>query len=86
MRKIIFVRSINECDEIDEDNCDFEPSPILVHIYDIEWDTDSKVDLPKEIDASFTYEDEEDLVEEISDWLSDNYEYCVLGFRYYKKY
>ena len=60
-------------------------SQINVHIYDIKWDTDGEeADLPTEIDKTFDgYKDitDEDLLDEISDWLSDEYGYCHDGFQ-----
>ena len=60
-------------------------SHINVHIYDIKWDTDGEtVDLPTEVDHTFNeYNNitDEDLMDEISDWLSDEYGYCHLGFQ-----
>lgn len=56
----------------------------------IKWDTDGNMkilkSLPKEIDITDEfdvndYEDDEDqLLEDISDWLSDTYGYCHFGF------
>lgn len=58
---------------------------INVHIYDIKWDTDGEtVDLPTEVDHTFDgYGDitDEDLMDEIYDWLSDEYGYCHDGFQ-----
>lgn len=60
-------------------------SHINVHIYDIKWDTDGEtVDLPTEVDHTFDgYNDitDEDLMDEISDWLFDEYGYCHFGFQ-----
>lgn len=41
--------------------------------------------LPKEVDLSTEfsvedYDDEEEMLDDISDWLSDNYGYCHNGF------
>ena len=56
----------------------------------IKWDTDGDMkmlkSLPKEIDITDEfdvndYEDDEDrLLDDISDWLSDTYGYCHFGF------
>ena len=56
----------------------------------IKWDTDGDMkmlkSLPKEIDISdeFDVKDHEDdqdqLLDDISDWLSDTYGYCHFGF------
>lgn len=56
----------------------------------IKWDTDGNMkilkSLPKEIDITDEfdindYEDDEDqLLDDISDWLSDTYGYCHFGF------
>lgn len=56
----------------------------------IKWDTDGDKELlkslPKEIDITNEfdindYEDDEDqLLDDISDWLSDTYGYCHFGF------
>ena len=56
----------------------------------IKWDTNGNMkilkSLPKEIDISDEfdvkdYEDDEDqLLDDISDWLSDTYGYCHFGF------
>lgn len=66
---------------------DEEEKSISVIIYDIKWDDedyDVKPDLPKTIAHNFDgYDDinDEDLIEEISDWLSDEYGYCHFGFK-----
>ena len=53
----------------------------------IKWDTDGNMkilkSLPKEIDITdeFDVNDYEDqLLDDISDWLSDTYGYCHFGF------
>ena len=56
----------------------------------IKWDTDGDKELlktlPKEIDISNEFDvkdyedDEEQLLDDISDWLSDTYGYCHFGF------
>ena len=56
----------------------------------IKWDTDGNMkilkSLPKEIDITDEfdindYEDDEDqLLDEVSNWLSDTYGYCHFGF------
>ena len=56
----------------------------------IKWDTDGDMkmlkSLPKEIDISDEFDvkdyedDEEQLLDDISDWLSDTYGYCHFGF------
>ena len=56
----------------------------------IKWDTDGDMkmlkSLPKEIDISDEfdindYEDDEDqLLDDVSNWLSDTYGYCHFGF------
>lgn len=59
-------------------------SKIKVLIYDIKWDTDvEKVNLPKKVEHIFDgYNDinDDDLLDEIADWLTDEYEYCHGGF------
>lgn len=59
-------------------------SKIKVLIYDIKWDTDGeKVNLPKKVEHTFDgYNDinDEDLLGEIAEWLTDEYEYCHGGF------
>lgn len=58
---------------------------IDVHIYNIKWDTDGEeVELPSEVDWAFDgYIDinDEELVDEIEDWLSDEYGYCTEEFQ-----
>ena len=59
-------------------------------ITNIKWDTDGDMkilkSLPKEINITDEfdvndYEDDEDkLLDDISDWLSDTYGYCHFGF------
>lgn len=58
-------------------------------IFNIKWDTDGdKVALnmlPKEVNwENYTYEDwnDDDIENELSDYLSDNYGYCHFGFEY----
>ena len=56
----------------------------------IKWDTDGDKELlktlPKEIDLSNEFDvkdyedDEEQLLDDISDWLTDTYGYCHFGF------
>lgn len=56
----------------------------------IKWDMDGDKELlktlPKEIDISNEFDvkdyedDEEQLLDDISDWLSDTYGYCHFGF------
>ena len=56
----------------------------------IKWDTDGDMkmlkSLPKEIDISDEFDvkdyedDEEQLLDDISDWLTDTYGYCHFGF------
>lgn len=56
----------------------------------IKWDTDGDMkilkSLPKEIDISNEFDvndyedDEEQLLDDISDWLTDTYGYCHFGF------
>lgn len=59
-------------------------SKIKVVIYDIEWDTDGEeVNLSNQIEHIFDgYNDinDGDLLDEISDWLTDEYGYCHRGF------
>lgn len=59
-------------------------------ITNIKWDTDGDMkilkSLPKEIDITDEFDvndyedDEEQLLDDISDWLSDTYGYCHFGF------
>ena len=56
----------------------------------IKWDTDGDKELlktlPKEIDISNEFDvkdyedDEEQILDDISDWLTDTYGYCNFGF------
>ena len=56
----------------------------------IKWDTDGDMkmlkSLPKEIDISDEFDvkdcedDQDQLLDDISDWLSDTYGYCHFGF------
>ena len=68
----------------------FQEEVIAMKITNIKWDTDGDMkilkSLPKEIDITDEfdvndYEDDEDkLLADISDWLSDTYGYCHFGF------
>lgn len=68
----------------------FQEEVIAIKITNIKWDTDGDMkilkSLPKEIDITDEfdvndYEDDEDkLLDDISDWLSDTYGYCHFGF------
>ena len=53
-------------------------------ITNIKWDTDGDMkilkSLPKEIDVNDYEDDEDKLLDDISDWLSDTYGYCHFGF------
>lgn len=66
---------------------DAEEKSISVIIYDIKWDDEGyvvKPELPEVIAHEFEgYDDinDEELIEEISDWLSDEYDYCHFGFK-----
>ena len=56
---------------------------VKVKIFDIEWDMDEDDDtvLPTEIVNEFDYHgDNDELGDNISDWLTDEYEYCHNGF------
>lgn len=58
---------------------------VKVKIYNIEWDMDEDDDavLPTEIEAEFDYHgDNDELSDNISDWLTDEYDYCHEGFNY----
>lgn len=57
---------------------------VNVKIYDIEWDDDGEdVDLPTKVDATIEYNDDDDYLSDvISDWLSNEYGYCVDDFTY----
>lgn len=62
-------------------------STITVRIYNIKWDIDEeedeKLNLPDEVVHTFyEYNDinDEDLLDEIVDWLSDEYGFCHNGF------
>lgn len=57
------------------------------NIVNIKWDTDGDKELfaslPQEIDLSLQFAsvaENEDYLDEISDWLSDEYGYCNNGF------
>lgn len=54
-----------------------------VRISDIDWDTDGvpaeDLGLKKEIEADIP-DEEGDLPDLVSDWLSDTFGYCVFGF------
>lgn len=68
----------------------FQEEVTAMKITNIKWDTDGDMkilkSLPKEIDITDEfdvndYEDDEDkLLDDISDWLSDTYGYCHFGF------
>lgn len=59
-------------------------------VTNIKWDTDGDKELlkslPKEIDISNEFDvndyedDEEQFLDDISDWLTDTYGYCHFGF------
>lgn len=56
---------------------------VKVKIFDIEWDIDEDDDtvLPTEIINEFDYKgDNDELCDNISDYLTDEYEYCHNGF------
>ena len=51
----------------------------------IKWDTDGDIDvldeLPNEVEIpDYLITDEDDLLDDISDWLSDEYGFCHFGF------
>ena len=67
-----------ECLERYNKYCD----KVKVKIYNIEWDMDEEDDtvLPTEIEAEFDYHgDNDELSDNISDWLTDEYDYCHYG-------
>jgi hypothetical protein len=59
-------------------------------IINIKWDTDgdkellktlpTEIDITDEFDVNDYEDDEEQLLDDISDWLSDTYGYCHFGF------
>ena len=56
-----------------------------VLVYDIKWETDGyKVKLPKNVIIDMDTEglDEEDVIEEINDFLSDEYGWLVTDYNY----
>lgn len=61
-------------------------SKVTVRIYNIKWDTDDEKDLiglPKSVTHTFEGHSEldDELFAEISDWLSDEYWFCVEVFQ-----
>ena len=51
----------------------------------IKWNTDGDIDvlneLPREIEIpDYLVTDEDDLLDKVSDWLSDEYGFCHFGF------
>ena len=53
---------------------------MTIKVTDIIWDTDGEaIDLPSEVDITDGIEPGSD---EIADWLSDKYGFCVEGFNY----
>ena len=56
----------------------------------IKWDTDGdkellktlpkEIDISNEVDVKDYEDDEEQLLDDISDWLTDTYGYCHFGF------
>ena len=58
------------------------------HVYEIDWDTDGeKVKLPSEFDIDIDVEglSKEEIAEELSDKISDEYGWCHNGFCYKRK-
>lgn len=58
---------------------------IRVYISEIAWDTDGEEikTLPKNVTHFFNFEgDEEELADNISDWLSNEYGFCHMGFKF----
>lgn len=59
-------------------------------IINIKWDTDgdkellktlpTEIDITDEFDVNDYEDDEDQLLDDISDWLSDTYGYCHFGF------
>lgn len=49
-----------------------------IKVYNIEWDTDGEVnaDLPKEV----IIDNPADEIDDIADYLSDEYGFCIFGF------
>lgn len=61
-------------------------SKVTVRIYDIKWEADNKKDLaglPESITHTFDGYGElnDELLDEIADWLSDEYAFCHEGFQ-----
>lgn len=61
-------------------------SKVTVRIYNIKWDTDDEKDLiglPKSVTHTFEGHSEldDELLNEISDWLSDEYWFCMESFQ-----
>jgi hypothetical protein len=56
-----------------------------LEITNIQWDTDGEdiQDLPTELSLNFNdFDDDFDFDEELSDWLSDKYGFCVEGYSF----
>lgn len=61
-----------------------------MEIINIKWDTDgdkellktlpTEIDITDEFDVNDYEDDEDQLLDDISDWLSDTYGYCHFGF------
>jgi hypothetical protein len=53
----------------------------MAKITEIDWDTDGEtVDLPTEVEIDLAAEGITSPRDEIADWLSDRYNWCVNGF------
>lgn len=56
-----------------------------IEAYNIKWDTDGEdVSLPKSVVINVP-DDEEDIADYVSDYLSDEYGFCHFGFEFHKE-
>lgn len=93
----VYCRHEIELGHCDGDTCEWCPiqkayeeveaserreSKVTVRIYDIKWDIDEE-DLPDSITHTFEgySELDDELLDEVSDWLSDEYGFCHEGFQ-----
>ena len=53
----------------------------MIHVYDIDWDTDGEYieDLPTELHFELELDEDFEWDEQVLDYLSDTYGWCICG-------
>lgn len=78
---------VSDSDQLDEENCDFDYSNVVqIIVTNIKWDAPKSAKLPSQVviditeDNKYLLEDIDGAADNLSDYLSDTFEYCHKGF------